>query len=266
MHKPPYLRKITLALDDNVISHLAYQGFKPSDTPKLSQRVHLRATESTAWGGGLAEDKTEQIHPDNVQLAKDIALALRLNVCGLDLMSVDISVPWYENQAKVLEANFSPYMAAKTARGRELLEHFISQIFSNGSRIQHQLFVGDQAALKAAQQAYQQALNQQRATYLIETDVTLGPNQRPHHQILGSNLYERWYSLLLHPKVESLIIHIDNDELVDTGLPIDQIEAFTIVNTQIRSKTSQTDEQQKRCKELLDLLYQHSSEVMMKNV
>jgi hypothetical protein len=139
-------------------------------------------------------------------------------------------------------------------------------MFKTGSRIKHHIFVGNQAAALAAQQAYQEALGEERATYLIQTDITLDPNQRTHHQILCSNLYERWYSLLLHPKVESLIIHIDHDELVDTGLPIDQIEACTIVNTQIRSKNRPLNEQQKRCQQLLNLLSEHSSAAVVKNV
>lgn len=259
LHQPPHLRKILLALDEEAINHLAFQNRSTQDILAINERAYLRPTESTEWGG-IYEDYTEKIHPDNRQLAIEITKALRLDVCGLDFMSTDISIPWYENQGKVLEANYSPFMATSSERGRQKLQHFISQIFPQGSRIHHHIFVGDHAAYVAAMERYRQALSEQRSAYIILANETLGPNQEKQQQALGNRFYDRWYSLLLNPQVECVIIHINQDALVDTGLPIDQIESYTIVNTNIESKTKNPDEQVKRCQALIDLLEQHYSE------
>ena len=261
LHKAPYLRKITLVLDDDALAHLLTQKLHPDDIPLLDQRVYLRPTESTAWGG-IAEELTEKIHPDNAQLALHIAKALRLNVCGIDFMSEDISKPWYENQGYILEANFSPFMATKTERGIKMLQDFIQPLFGEGARIPHQIFIGGQAAHLAAEKAYKKDLKQKKAVYFIKPKKTIDPQQAEIKQMLSTRLYDRWNSLLINPCVESIIIHINTDELIDTGLPIDQVEEVTIVNLEIESRHQDPQIQAMRQKQLLKLFEQHHHQQM----
>jgi len=261
LNKAPYLRKITLVLDDDALAHLLMQKFHPDDVPLLDQRVYLRPTESTAWGG-IAEDLTEKIHPDNAQLALRITKALRLNVCGIDLMSQDISKPWHENQGYILEANFSPFMATKTVRGMKILQDFIQPLFKEGARIPHQVFIGGQAAHLAAEKAYKKDLKQKKAAFFIQPKATIDDQQAEIKQMLSARLYDRWYSLLMNPCVESIIIHINTDELIDTGLPIDQIEEVTIVNLEIESQHHDPQIQAMRQKQLLKLFEQHHHQQM----
>ena len=261
LNKVPYLRKITLVLDDDALAHLLTQKLHPDDIPLLDQRVYLRPTESTAWGG-IAEELTEKIHPDNAQLALHIAKALRLNVCGIDFMSEDISKPWYENQGYILEANFSPFMAAKSERGIKMLQDFIQPLFKDGARIPHQVFIGGRAAELAAEKAYEKDLQQNKSAYLIKPKTTIDPQKSELKQMLSERLYDRWNSLLINPFVESIIIHINTDELIDTGLPIDQVEEVTIVNLEIESLNQDPQIQLIRQKKLLNLFEEHHHQQM----
>lgn len=258
LHKAPYIRKIPFALDEEALAHLSFQGYDPNHIPHNQERIHIRPTESSAWGG-IAEDLTNVIHPHNAALAIQVTQALRLTVCGLDFMSSDISVPWYENQGCIIEVNFSPLIATGSENGRLKIKQLMSHLFKHGPRISHQLFIGDEAAKHAAQLAHQKEIKDGKAAYLIDQLRTLTPKNEGHHQILSSKLYDRWYSLLMNPAVESIIIHIHNDELIETGLPIDQIEYYTIINDQIAFNHTPTENHAAAWSRLIDLIDQHSS-------
>ena len=257
-HKVPYRRKIPLILDEEALAHLSFQGYEPHHTPKEGEKIYIRPTESAAWGG-IAEDVTEVIHPDNAALAIQITQALRLTVCGLDFMSSDISVPWYENQGCILEANFSPLVATSSENGRLKIKKLMSHLFKNGARIPHQIFIGNEDAHNAAQQAHQEEIKRGKAAYLIGQLGTISPRNQQYHQLLSSKLYDRWYSLLMNPAVESIIIHVHEDELIESGLPIDQIEHYAIINEQISFNHTSPGNHSAAWSQLIDLLKQHST-------
>jgi cyanophycin synthetase len=258
LQKVPYLRKILILLDEDALSYLSFQGYNPNHIPENQQRIHIRPTESSAWGG-IAEDLTKVIHPANAALAIQIAKALRLTVCGLDFMTTDISIPWYENQGSILEANFRPALATNSQSGKLKIEQLISHLFNHGARINHRIFIGDEAAKKSALIAHQEELANDKAAYFIGKSITMTPSCEQYHQILSSKLYDRWYSLLINPTVESIIIHVYDDELIEMGLPIDQIEQYSIINNQIQFNRTPPENQQETWSQLIKLFELHST-------
>ena len=58
--------------------------------------------------GAVPYDVTDEVHPHNKFLAERIARITGLNICGVDFISSDLSVPFYENNTVVLEVNASP--------------------------------------------------------------------------------------------------------------------------------------------------------------
>lgn len=58
--------------------------------------------------GGTAEDITDIIHPANVSMAERISKIIDLDICGIDIMTTDISKPLSETGGAVLEVNAGP--------------------------------------------------------------------------------------------------------------------------------------------------------------
>ena len=58
--------------------------------------------------GGTAEDVTDIVHPSNVSMAERISKIIDLDICGIDVMTTDISKPLSETGGAVLEVNAGP--------------------------------------------------------------------------------------------------------------------------------------------------------------
>jgi len=53
---------------------------------------YLRATANLSTGG-IAVDRTDDIHPENVWLAERVAKIIGLDIAGIDIVTPDISRP-----------------------------------------------------------------------------------------------------------------------------------------------------------------------------
>lgn len=58
--------------------------------------------------GGTSIDVTDNVHPSIVFMAERISRIVGLDICGIDLLSVDISKPIAETRAAVIEVNAGP--------------------------------------------------------------------------------------------------------------------------------------------------------------
>ena len=58
--------------------------------------------------GGTATDVTDIIHPANIAMAERISKIIDLDICGIDVMTTDISKPLSETGGAVLEVNAGP--------------------------------------------------------------------------------------------------------------------------------------------------------------
>ena len=58
--------------------------------------------------GGISIDRTEEIHPDNVEIAELAARVVGLDIAGIDFICPDISVPVRETGGGIVEVNAAP--------------------------------------------------------------------------------------------------------------------------------------------------------------
>jgi len=71
------------------------------------ERLILKDTANLSTGG-TAEDITDIIHPANVSMAERISKIIDLDICGIDIMTTDITKPLSETGGAVLEVNAGP--------------------------------------------------------------------------------------------------------------------------------------------------------------
>ena len=96
-----------LPLDELTAAYLARTGRTLDSVPTDGEVVFLRSTANISTGG-TAVDRTDEMHPRNRALSELATSAVGLDVAGLDVLTPDISVPFDENGAVVIEVNASP--------------------------------------------------------------------------------------------------------------------------------------------------------------
>ena len=102
-------RKILTKLpdDDRTVEFLAKGGRTMGTVPAAGERVDLRGTANLSTGG-TSIDRTDEMHPDNVTACEMAAGAVGLDIAGIDVLTPDISVPFRENGAVIIEVNAAP--------------------------------------------------------------------------------------------------------------------------------------------------------------
>ncbi|HEV2736604.1 MAG TPA: cyanophycin synthetase, partial [Longimicrobiaceae bacterium] len=109
----PAATRVPLPLDGETERFLAAHGHSLDTVPGAGEPVSLRATANVSTGG-TAVDRTGEIHPRNAALCELAAGAVGLDVAGLDVLTPDISVPFDENGAVVIEVNAAPGLRMHT--------------------------------------------------------------------------------------------------------------------------------------------------------
>src|SRR5688572_26624351 len=96
-----------IKLDEESIAYAREQGFELSDVPPRLQRVYLKRTGNMSTGG-ISIDRTEEAHPDNVEIAELAARVVGLDIAGIDLICPDIGQPVRETGGGIVEVNAAP--------------------------------------------------------------------------------------------------------------------------------------------------------------
>lgn len=86
--------------------------------------------------GGTAEDVTDILHPANVAMAERISKIIDLDICGIDVMTTDITKPLSETGGAVLEVNAGPgfrmHLSPTKGLPRNVAGHVIDKLFPQG--------------------------------------------------------------------------------------------------------------------------------------
>ena len=96
-----------LPADRTTEEFLAAGGRSLEMVPKKGEFVGLRQTANLSTGG-TSIDRTDEMHPDNVTACEMAAGVVGLDIAGIDVLTPDISVPFRENGAVIIEVNAGP--------------------------------------------------------------------------------------------------------------------------------------------------------------
>ena len=96
-----------IGIDAESISYATEQGYGMTDIPPAETRVYLKRTGNMSTGG-ISIDRTEEIHPENAEIAEQAARVVGLDIAGIDFICPDISVPVRETGGGIVEVNAAP--------------------------------------------------------------------------------------------------------------------------------------------------------------
>ncbi|MEO5590725.1 MAG: Mur ligase family protein, partial [Gemmatimonadaceae bacterium] len=96
-----------LPADKTTEEFLAAGGRTMDAVPAADEFVALRATANLSTGG-TSIDRTDEMHPDNITACEMAAGVVGLDIAGIDVLTPDISIPFRENGAVIIEVNAGP--------------------------------------------------------------------------------------------------------------------------------------------------------------
>ncbi|MCS0583593.1 cyanophycin synthetase [Massilia pinisoli] len=116
--------------DSEIQLDLKRQGLTPDSVPQAGQKVLIQLN------GNVADDVTDDVHPDVAYMAGLAARVVGLDIAGIDLVCEDISRPLEEQRGAIIEVNSSPGLLAhiKPAKGqpRDVGKAIVEHLFAEG--------------------------------------------------------------------------------------------------------------------------------------
>lgn len=125
-----------IKVDDFTRDILVKKGYTLETVIAKGEELWLKPTANLSTGG-TATDVTDFVHPTNVFMCERIARIIGLNICGIDIMATDLSVPITENGGSVLEVNAAPgfrmHLDPTDGLPRNVAEPVIDMLYPPGS-------------------------------------------------------------------------------------------------------------------------------------
>ncbi|MCP6757408.1 MAG: cyanophycin synthetase [Fischerella sp. CENA71] len=123
-----------IELDRTSYQLLERQGYTLDSVLAKDEICYLRATANLSTGG-IAVDRTDEIHPENVWLAQRIVKIIGLDIAGIDVVTSDISRPLREVDGVIVEVNAAPgfrmHVAPSQGIPRNVAGAVIDMLFPN---------------------------------------------------------------------------------------------------------------------------------------
>ena len=124
-----------IKVDDMTLQILKEKDLSMGSVLPSGQEVWLKSTANLSTGG-TADDVTDLVHPENVFMAERISRIIGLDICGIDIMTNDISIPVAEAGGAILEVNAAPgfrmHIAPTGGLPRNVAEPVIDMLFPPG--------------------------------------------------------------------------------------------------------------------------------------
>ncbi len=125
-----------ISVDSAVVELVEEQGFSLESIPEPACDVQLRLTGNLSTGG-TAIDRTDDIHPDNVEIAEQAARVIGLDIAGIDMLVRDISKPIKDQGGAICEVNAGPGFRMHTnptiGHPRDVARPVIERLFPPGA-------------------------------------------------------------------------------------------------------------------------------------
>jgi len=125
-----------LRLDDQAGRLLENAGYAPESVLATDEILYLRDTANLSTGG-TAIDMTDQVHPDNREMAVRAITAVGLDVGGVDFLTSDITQSYKDVGGGIVEVNAAPgfrmHVAPSEGQSRDVSGKVIDMLFPPGT-------------------------------------------------------------------------------------------------------------------------------------
>jgi len=125
-----------LELDEQALRLLSGHGHTAASVLPDGEVFYLRSTANLSTGG-TAIDLTDQVHPDNAEMAVRAVTAVGLDVGGVDFLTADITRSYHEIGGGICELNAAPgfrmHVAPSKGSPRDVAGKVLDMLFPDGT-------------------------------------------------------------------------------------------------------------------------------------
>jgi cyanophycin synthetase len=209
-------------LHSDVLVQLERQGYGIDSIPAAGARVLVQRSDN------LSVDVTDEVHPSIAEHAVAAARAVGLDICGIDLVVADVSMPLEGQGGAFLEVNASPglLMHLKPSSGtpRPVGEAIVNTLFPDGEngRIPVVCVLGAGGNTVVAR----------LIGHLLQPTGWIIGTSCPDGLFVGDRAIGRPRhagDLLLNPLVEAAIFQVSPGDVLHEGFPFDRCDVAVIV-------------------------------------
>ena len=222
-----------LVFDHQAETMLEKLGYTRDTVPPAGEPVFLRSTGNLSTGG-TATDVTDQVHPDNVEMAMRAVKAIGLDVGGVDFLTTDITESYKDIGGAICEINAAPgfrmHMAPSEGRARDVAGPVLDMLFPPGtpSRIPIAAVTGTNGKTTTARMlAHIQKLAGQTVG-LTSTDGVYIDGQRTVAGDMTGPVATRM--VLSDPNVDVAVLEIARGGLLRAGMGVRHCDVGAVLN------------------------------------
>ncbi len=224
-----------LELDDQA-TRLMEKGQVTRETVLEKDRVFFLRSTGNLSTGGTAIDLTDQIHPDNKEMAVRVAKAIGLDVIGIDFITQDISQSWHDIGGGICEVNAAPgfrmHVAPTEGKPRDVAGPVMDMLFPPGtpSRIPIAALTGTNGKTTTARMlAHIQKMNG-HTVGLATTDGVYVDGERT---VAGDMTGPQSAQMILRdPSVDFAVLETARGGLLRSGLGYRSCDVGAVLNVQ----------------------------------
>lgn len=227
--------KPLMALDDEVCAFLEDQGLTGSSIPEVGRFVPLRRKSNISSGGIQTLIPVDAAHPDNLKLAVRASQAIRLDLCGVDMILPDITRSWHETGAVIIELNAQPQIG--WSHGPEAYADILTMLIAGNGRIPLYLVICESRKVSPAPTAL--------ARYAAAIGPTINGIATPDKvELDGFTLLDQPKSgfhaariLIENAQADGVLCVMLAEEVLRYGLPADSFERISFVAPQLADRS-----------------------------
>ena len=222
-----------ITIDKLTLDLLQKQGYAMDSVLPAGERVFLRATANLSTGG-IAVDRTDEIHPENVWLFSRVAKIIGLDIAGIDVVTSDISKPLRDTNGVIVEVNAAPGFRMHVAPSQGLPRNVAGAVFDmlfpspQPSRVPILAVTGTNGKTTTTrllahivkQTGQVTGYTTTDGTYIGEYLVESGDNTGPQSAQL----------ILSDPTVEVAVLETARGGILRSGLGFDQCDVGVVLN------------------------------------
>lgn len=222
-----------IVVNKTAIDVLARQKLTLESVLADKEVAYLRATANLSTGG-IAIDRTDDIHPENIWLMERVAKVICLDIAGIDVVTSDISQPLRQTDGVIVEVNAAPgfrmHVAPSRGLPRNVAAPVLDMLFPPGTPSRIPILAvtgtnGKTTTTRLLAHIYRQTgktvgYTSTDAIYINEYCVEKGDNTGPYSAGV----------ILRDPTVEVAVLETARGGILRAGLAFDTCDVGVVLN------------------------------------